>query len=101
MGTNPTKSSSTDLSVTYISLIENGAKCMSLETLIKIANALNVTADTILSDCFTNHICVSQSEYNQLFADCNIYESRIIIDVAKGVKQSLRSNHFLLANIHK
>lgn len=91
----------TDLSTTYISLIENGVKCMSLETLVKIANALKVTADTILSDCFTNHIRVSQSECNQLLDDCSTYESRIIIDTAKALKQSLRSNHFILPNIYK
>lgn len=91
----------TDLSTTYISLIENGVKCMSLETLVKVANALGVTADVLLSDCFENHILVSQTECTKLFEDCTVYESRIIIDTAKAIKQSLRLNRFLLPNLYK
>lgn len=91
----------TELSATYISLIESGTKCMSLETLIRVANALNVTADTILADCLTNHIVVSHMEYARIFEDCSTYESRIIIDVAKAIKQSLRDNHFILSNLEE
>ena len=91
----------TDLSFTHISNVERGVKCISLETLINVANALNVTADVILSDCFTNHVAVSKMECTQLFDDCNVYESRIMLDVAKEVKQSLRTNRFLISTIRK
>lgn len=39
-----------DLSTTHISVIERGVKPPKLETFIKIANALGVSADTLLQD---------------------------------------------------
>lgn len=81
--------------------IANKMSQEDLETLIRVANALNVTADTILADCLTNHIVVSHMEYARIFEDCSTYESRIIIDVAKAIKQSLRDNHFILSNLEE
>lgn len=40
----------TDLSVTYIGMVERGEKIPALETFIKILNALEVSADIILTD---------------------------------------------------
>lgn len=40
----------TDLSVTYIGMVERGEKIPALETFIKILNALAVSADIILAD---------------------------------------------------
>ena len=40
----------TDLSVTYIGMVERGEKIPALETFIKILNALEVSADIILAD---------------------------------------------------
>ena len=39
-----------DKSPTYISLVENGQKGPSLETLIDVANALKVTMDVLLAE---------------------------------------------------
>lgn len=39
-----------DLSPTHISVIERGVKPPKLETFVKIANALEVPADTLLQD---------------------------------------------------
>lgn len=40
----------TDLSVTYIGMVERGEKLPAMETFIKIVNALEVSADVILAD---------------------------------------------------
>lgn len=40
----------TDLSVTYIGMVERGEKLPAMETFIKIINALEVSADVILAD---------------------------------------------------
>jgi len=40
----------TELSVTYIGMVERGEKIPALETFIKILNALEVSADVILAD---------------------------------------------------
>ena len=39
-----------DLSPTHISVLERGVKPPSLETFVKIANALDVSADVLLQD---------------------------------------------------
>ena len=39
-----------DLSVTYIGMVERGEKIPALETFIRILNALEVSADVILAD---------------------------------------------------
>ena len=45
-----------DKSPTYISLVENGQKGPSLETLVDVANVLKVTMDVLLSE-FLEHKC--------------------------------------------
>lgn len=85
-----------DLSPNYISYIESGQKCMSLESLIRIANAFHVTADAILADCFDNHFVISKCEFEKVIDDCSRYEAGVIIDIAKAVKISLRNNRFQL-----
>ncbi len=40
----------TDLSVTYIGMVERGEKIPALETFVKILNALEVSADVVLAD---------------------------------------------------
>lgn len=39
-----------EMSPTHISVIERGVKCPKLETLVNIANALNVSSDMLLQD---------------------------------------------------
>ena len=42
-----------DLSTTHISVIERGLKTMRLDNFVAIANALDVSADSLLSDVVT------------------------------------------------
>ena len=86
----------TDLSTTYISLIENGLRYMSLSTFIIIANALNVSADELLIDNLDNTIIASNHEFAVVVQDCTEYEKRVILEVSIATKQAIRSNrHYL------
>ena len=82
----------------YISYIESGYKCMSLETLIRVANALEVTADVFLADCLDKHLVASEAEFSLILEDCSLYESRVILDNARELKRILRENLFTKAN---
>ena len=82
-------------SASYMSYIENGVKSLSLDTLLLIANELNVSTDDILIDNLTNTIKVSNHEFANLIADCSEYEIRILLDVAQSTKHALREHKFL------
>ena len=75
---------------TGISHIETGIKKASLESIVKIANALGVTVDQILSGNQINNRSEYQSELGELMKDCTGYERGVIHDIAKAVKHSLR-----------
>jgi len=85
-----------DKSPTYISYIESGIKCMSLDTLVSIANALRVSADELLMDSLENTVKVSNHEFSALLADCNEYEKRVLLSVVESTKTALRENrHYI------
>ena len=75
----------TDLTTNYIGMVERGEKIPSLETFIKILNALGVSSDMVLTDVLETGYTVKNSMLNEkLDEDRNrIYE---VIDTL--VKQS-------------
>ena len=54
-----------ELTTNYIGMIERGEKIPSLETFIKILNALGVSADMVLSDVLDNGYTVKNSMLNE------------------------------------
>ena len=55
-----------DLSPMHVSVIERGVKLPKLETLINIANVLDVSADVLLQDVVNNQIKLCASEASEL-----------------------------------
>ena len=68
----------------------------SLDTLVQVANALNVSTDDLLVDSLTNTIKVSNHEFADILADCSDYELRVLLDMVKAAKQALREYKHLL-----
>ena len=83
-----------DKSPTYISLVENGQKGPSLETLIDVANALKVTMDVLLAEYLEQNTAAGV-ELSAIIEDCSEYEKRVIIDSARSLKQVLREARHL------
>ena len=81
-----------DKSPTYVSYIEGGLKCMSLDTFVSIANALQVSADELLKDNIENNIKVANHEFASLIADCSEYEKRVLLSMLKTAKTAMREN---------
>ena len=79
-----------DRSVGYMSYIETGSKKPSLETLIQIANALDVTIDELLSDNLAASSTVSNTQINQLLSDCSAFEKSVILLSIKSIKDAIR-----------
>ena len=51
----------TNLSPNYIGMIERGEKVPKLETFVRIANALEVSADRLLADVLRTQLCIDTS----------------------------------------
>lgn len=83
------------LSLSYVSYIERGVKCMSVETLIKIANSLEATPDYILADSLKNHKTITSNEFAEILGDCSNFEARLILDNARSLKKILREHRFM------
>lgn len=79
-----------NLSVPYISHVERGKKRVSLDALVRIAQALEVTLDQLLSGVQPQDRAAYLPELEELLADCTLRERRILRDVTVAVKQSLR-----------
>ncbi len=81
-----------EVSPPYISYIENGVKNASIETLVKIANALQVSIDELLDDNLDDELIASIRAFGVVLSDCNEYEKRIMLDMVSAIKKSLRDN---------
>lgn len=69
------------LSSNYIGLLERGEKTPSLETFIRILNALEVSADLVLVDVLSTGYTVKQSMLEEKLAQVSPEEREKIFDV--------------------
>lgn len=87
------------LSVGYISNVETAKKKVSLNAIIKICNALDISLNTLL---FGNQVVCSNNEltceFSNLIQDCSRYEKQLIFEAAKSEKTALKKYEKLIAN---
>ena len=80
-----------DLSVSHLSHIENGNTKTSLQTVLNIANVLNISIDKILGIDFgtkTRHVPIA--EIDVIFRDCAKDEKEFLIENLKSLKSQLK-----------
>lgn len=75
-----------------ISHIERAATKLSLPTLIRIANALEVTLDELVYGNLVKNAHVSVGLIDDLLSDCSPDEIKALAEVIKTTKKILRSN---------
>ena len=85
-----------NLSSVYISYIENAKRKPSLESLIKICNALGITLDELLYGNLLYNPTEYQTDIDLLMADCSKNKKRFIYLILSAVKDILRSNDWSL-----
>ena len=78
------------ISVSHMSNIENGKINVGLDIFIDITEALNISADWLLNGTTESSAPVPEQAI-QLFADCTDSEIQTLLNVAREVKKSLRS----------
>lgn len=80
------------MSVSAISRIETGRNVTSLETLIKICDALQIGLDELLYDEFPKHTAVQSPEIKQIVKLLNQMDHksvRFILDVVQAYRATL------------
>jgi len=87
------------ISPTHLSNIETGTTRVSLTAIVKLANALNITADDILCDSIIHAKVPFERDFAQLLEDCDEYEIRIIKETIESLKESLRKSAALRSQI--
>lgn len=83
-----------ELSVSYISCIERAKKQVSLEALVRIANSLDTTVDSLLIGSQTNDPFSLTARWAELLSDCSNEEKILIYDTVFALKASLRQRVF-------
>lgn len=81
----------TDLTVPYISNIENNHTKLSLVTIVSIANALDTTVDALMYDNTTVLTTQYDADIKELVDDCTPRERKIILEMVEQLKTSLHS----------
>lgn len=79
-----------NLSVPYISHIENGIKQASLQAVVNIAEALGCTADKLLYEKPLDRCNLWQPELAELLSDCTAAEQRFLLEVLIAVKHCVK-----------
>lgn len=75
-----------DIDFRHVSNIENGKTHPSLKILVSIANALEVSADDILSDSLDYSKSNTGTEIHDILMDCNPDEKRMLIRILRFMK---------------
>ena len=86
----------TNLSTAFVCMMEAGKKGMRLESLIAVANALNVSADEILEDYLEYTISVENHDFVELLSDCDSYEKRLLLSLCQKAKEAIRETRRFL-----
>ena len=80
------------VSLPLISNIERGKTGMQLETFVKVAEALQVSADYLLRPDVPEVKAIYQGEFAELLEDCSASEMETILNIVREVKASMHKN---------
>lgn len=78
------------LSVAHISNIETGNTKLSLPSIVSIANALQVSVDSLLCDNIVQAVPIFVAEAHAILSDCCRRDICFLITVLKAVKTALQ-----------
>ena len=77
------------VSLPLISNIKRGKTGMQLETFVKVAEALQVSADYLLRPDVPEVKAIYQGEFAELLEDCSASEMETILKIVREVKASM------------
>ena len=94
-----TLSEMADLSPGYISYIENGSKIPSLDTIVHIANALEITPDVLLESELVKKERTIAAEYAEIMDSCTMLEKEIVLECSRNLVEVLKKNK-IVSKVH-
>jgi transcriptional regulator with XRE-family HTH domain len=74
-----------DLSPTHVSVIERGLKVAKLDTFVAIANALEVSADTLLIDVVAHSVTGVANELSDMISELPLKEQKKILNAVRAL----------------
>jgi transcriptional regulator with XRE-family HTH domain len=83
------------LSAVYIGQIERGERKLSLESLVSVANALNVSVESLLRDSTEGNINSIITELVDLLRNHTYEEISLVTDIVKTTLSRLKNNTIL------
>ena len=89
-----------NLSPTHVSVIERGLKVTKLDTFIAIANALDVSADTLLIDVVTHSVSGVTNELSEMIEKLPKEKQQRIINAADPYQYCQQSPDSYLKRWH-
>lgn len=87
------------LSPGYISYIENGSKIPSLDTIVQIANALEITPDVLLESELVKKERTIAAEYAEIMDSCTMLEKEIVLECSRNLVEVLKKNK-IVSKVH-
>ncbi len=75
----------TDLSTTYIGMVERGEKIPSLETFLSILNALNISADVVLYEVLDTGYNIKISLLNEKLETLSAKDKTLVYNVVDAI----------------
>lgn len=79
------------ISVPYVSDIERGKKCFSVDILLRLAQALQVSTDWLLRLDNPQTDYAYNAEAAELLADCTQEEAALLLDLMDSTKKIIRN----------
>lgn len=86
------------ISVPYVSDIERGKKCFSVDILLRLALALQVSTDWLLQLDIPQTDYAYNSEAAELLKDCNQTEALLLLELLKNTKEIIRKRKIASSN---
>lgn len=88
----------TDLSVSYISHLENAKRKASLESVLRIVNALGITVDELLAGVQLHNPTSYQTDIDLLMAECSEKEKHFVYEIIKASIEALHHNGWSISS---
>ena len=79
-----------ELSVTYIGMVERGEKTLSMESFVRIANVLHVSADMLLADVLETGYEIKASMLTERLEKLNKRDREMIMETVETLLRHLK-----------